>query len=1214
MDLKDFDRNSLALIINEYIMMNANCLDFSFFNSNTYDTVFDKFDTHIVKMISATFASHLCNKLMNFYTLEDLESVSEMVPQSKGMETIDEALQNLDYQKERNGFMVISFIDKLTYMVSEARPTLELEEILEISKYIIDNNDFNNPSISLESMMQMGMLRAIYTEERIKTMFSQTEKKSEVDEVFKGIVISVENLATNINSFPLIYFTQAIVNAFGQISPEYFSYQTILKASQLLLEEDLSSNIAFFSPEIQAHSQKLHIRLSDAIMNNKPDVFKAIFEEKFKGNLAFSRYMIGVTLINKFVMSKASSDQSILLCFEEMFIKLFENIQCDAEYKKLLLTIIRNDKFNFGEHLTSAGSKSEISIFENRLKKLFYQFLLLVYCFKENFGYDTDFWKQWIKGKFVNSKLKCQLVGSDRLNNYCSIMSNIITERLGDGSYQDYGANLSRNLGVYRCSCLYMYSIGNCGYAVEDRPCPVCKKLIGGRSHSLLQREGHIHLKTLESINAEIQKEYDSLNSGKVYKPHTILNKECLESLPLKLNENSMDSLIKMMKNNAKTLSSSQKTNAETESTMKEYEGELSLRHLFDHMLIIAIPEILPDDQSISFKESLKGLLPYQDPKFKEIFGSIAGNKINNHNEYFLAHIKNDLETLSKYASFRNPTDIFDFMRALLSKMSEKFLAGNKLTEKKLLLDGSQFENAGKLISYQAECIRIQNEEKPSETTILKNIFMRKENPDRILQFFVQNGRKFNIMYRGMRHNSILKQEVLKEFQEQVRGLQNYSLIQEVVNYDNILKDFPRIVSANLELPHYINTVYQRQFDYDETVNMKITDLDDPHLKELFKSFRDVWENKVPLYEDTHPGVFSFALLCQQDLNVRGFIEDIIKHKKENLIKFLFVSPFQFEDSLDFIYMKSIIYTFVEKFHNEFIRKVNKVLNLDSENSKNVNTKTISNCHSSDFVSDCKWEEHVLNNFWYDPSVDKENQVSFNFDRIQYLCAQEMKKPLILAEKTDMAYYDFKKTNITEAVDELKNLFQKIQQEPLSPEQLENFSNLNEKNCEKTWELLIEISNYVLKNFLFNNSNLTFEEVVTHNKAGNALNRFSAYEKSLHAKLQLCHFENLFEVVETRRFTLTLLKEKYLFSQPLEQTQLSALQAFAASQPQTKVAELKLQYQNIVKEYYSQGEQFRKLSFDMVGFETDLFENGDVLGSCVPSQYFEIMKVLDKKN
>ncbi len=60
-----------------------------------------------------------------------------------------------------------------------------------------------------------------------------------------------------------------------------------------------------------------------------------------------------------------------------------------------------------------------------------------------------------------------------------------------------------------------------------------------------------------------------------------------------------------------------------------------------------------------------------------------------------------------------------------------------------------------------------------------------------------------------------------------------------------------------------------------EAKDLDFSTLDDPTLQHLFKEFRNVWTTVIPKHEDTHPEVFSFAFMCNQNLNVANYIEQL---------------------------------------------------------------------------------------------------------------------------------------------------------------------------------------------------------------------------------------------------------------------------------------------------------------------------------------------------
>ena len=189
------------------------------------------------------------------------------------------------------------------------------------------------------------------------------------------------------------------------------------------------------------------------------------------------------------------------------------------------------------------------------------------------------------------------------------------------------------NLGIYKCSCDYIYSIGNCGYAMVTIPCPKCGLPIGGENHTSVSRKGHEHVKSFDDFGVLIKGFYTK--GASTYNPHTVINSSSLELTPLKLSELGLKEVIEgTRKKSCKYI-------------LDNFYGSVTIRHMFDHMLIISLPEILDEGTSKDFINSLKKLLPYETPSFKELFGRMSGRSITNHSEYFLAHVKNDLEQLS---------------------------------------------------------------------------------------------------------------------------------------------------------------------------------------------------------------------------------------------------------------------------------------------------------------------------------------------------------------------------------------------------------------------------------------------------------------------------------------------------------------------------------------------------------------------------------------
>ena len=82
----------------------------------------------------------------------------------------------------------------------------------------------------------------------------------------------------------------------------------------------------------------------------------------------------------------------------------------------------------------------------------------------------------------------------------------------------------------------------------------------------------------------------------------------------------------------------------------------------------------------------------------------------------------------------------------------------------------------------------------------------------------------------------------------------------------------------------------------------------------------------------------------------------------------IFIDPKEYND-VNLLYINSIVRTFIEKFHNSIVDRVNKVLHLDTAIEGNSLQKNIEYCSQEDYLGPVNFEQHVLNNFWYSTSV-----------------------------------------------------------------------------------------------------------------------------------------------------------------------------------------------------------------------------------------------------
>lgn len=1194
------DLESLALIVSEYVNTNAQSFNFNLFIGDEFDNLFSIFDERQQEKIASSLAHDISNNIDSFYNFDDFQSVINRIDKSRALTNYDAFLSTIDTSKARNIDILVSLIDKLYFNGLSKVEQLNTKESLKIFEFIQKTSDFVKIHTGLENMIRYTMIRLTFNPAAMITLHSDDSAIKMLDSLIVDSSRSKEHFIDNPNSFPFIYFLQEMVVENGDMSRYQLQYNSVRNICGVVMDEDASGSIVFFEQDVQKYYIDMNNKLSDYAYNGDLDKISALMKQTFKGSSKFNLYVVGVVLLNKFINPVSKEDAKVIQNVKDLFMKALSKVQMSDLYKRLLFAIIRGDKFNFMQFL---GDDITDPNYETRLKKVFYQFLLIAICFADEVGYDLDFWKKWCNKNYENKTFKAQIVNSNEINNMASIFENIVVERLSDGSYMDYGPQYVANLGIYKCSCNYVYSIGNCGYAMVTRPCPVCQKEIGGTNHQFVQRKGHEHIKNLEEFNTMIQDAYKA-GLGK-YSPHTVVNKSALETTPIKIKEFGIKGIVDAMKNRGKT------------DEMANFQSNLSIRHMFDHMLIISLPELLEPSDATLFTESLKYLLPYEIKSFNEIMGRMAGRKISNHSEYFLAHIKNDIETLSQAFNFRNPVQIFDYMRAIMSTIAEKILNGKKMSLTDVLINSLDLSNPSLILPRQQAIADSIRDNELDLKCVFKAILFRNIKTGLIKNIFPKNGQQFEHIYKFMRHNDLNSKYILDKFNKKLAEGSTNGLLKNIVNYQDILKDFPIMVDANVKMAQHFNLNYDRAYNFDDASELDIMKIDDLTLKRLFADFQRIWTEVIPMYEDKFPEVFSFAFMCQQNLNVKDFIDGLLAPGGAIMRKFLFIDPKEYND-INLLYMSSIVRTFVDKFHNMIVEKINKVLKLDTTDERNVGKKNIEYCSPEDYVSYVGFEHHVLNNFWYETSAESENNIHFDMGRIEYLCARDMKKNMINFDEKDIRYYNFKNTKLTEYESNLQDLIKKIKPVELDQETVKYFEDLPESSISKSYEFILEVSNYVLSNFMFNDEYMPLKQIVM-TKPEASLLRFSSYDENLHSKLALGNLRDLYIMLKDLKFEWDVTNNREKYNVNLDVTQSDAILKFCNDDvgiTGEDLTRVKDEIRDLMLDNYQQGSAFLNQPLAYFGFDisdmTPDYSMVEAFGQLRGEQYLNILDIMNQ--
>jgi len=481
-------------------------------------------------------------------------------------------------------------------------------------------------------------------------------------------------------------------------------------------------------PELRASFVKLRDELDDVSYKKEFNKAREIFDRAQGGEKRVQLYMIGVALINKFVNAVKQTDAAVVQNLKNSYISMFDQLAVNPQYVELLRIIVNDTSFSYSTFMVGEQDPQ----YEIRLRKTFLQFLLVCILF-EDFGYNMDAWKDW-ENEISSSQFKCKVVNTEAINNSCSVSENIITERLADGSYQDYGGNLTKNLGIYRCSCGHIYSIGNCGYAVMKSTCPKCGGVIGGEGHQFMAREGHMHIKTLPEMFQIITDEY--MKNSHRYNLHTVVNHTSLEFFPFKILEVGIDTFMEKRKLKGNS------------PFWQIFFCNLFLRHLFDHMLLTIIPETLTAANKETYDAKMQSIVDFKNPNIKELYGKMSGKEVHNYMEYFLAHVKNDIEILKSELHFENPVEIFDWLRATMTVAVEKIHKEKKtFTGKTSFLTETDVTDPQALLIEQNKNIEKMVCTDVSTKFVVKSMFFRKVEGNLLYTFMHSFKEETNSIY-----------------------------------------------------------------------------------------------------------------------------------------------------------------------------------------------------------------------------------------------------------------------------------------------------------------------------------------------------------------------------------------------------------------------------------------------------------------------------------
>ena len=547
-----------------------------------------------------------------------------------------------------------------------------------------------------------------------------------------------------------------------------------------------------------------------------------------------------------------------------------------------------------------------------------------------------------------------------------------------------FGLASSQANSFYKCSCGFIYGIGNCGKAWMESKCPECGLTIGGRSHKIAQREGHVQINESEIFEKHRAK---LLDYSIRYHHHDLFPKNKKENIKQKaLHEGylfrvmhlyshvfylALIYLTKTEKGYKRFLKQLTRKNNNMKLTLQEKEEQMitcfeshiqqDLYYMMDYLRLSEPPFDYLCSLILSIRESHSNLYNYNvkgesNQNFFKFVSSAELQKLLKFELYMTNQVKMVLE------NFEETKDFVDHFKQEIQKDQSK----NDDFKNDWILNKSTFE---KIQSQNNNGMLIQNLRLPrifdfndftselNERTggdkypFLKFYIAHKELIDKIikqiLEVHLKLARYFNDTYAfcfTKEHLRFLKiKHLLNEYSEK-------ELMQE--------KEFENFKDAGITLL---------------SVKQKLGIKKDKKLANLYKEFVYLWELILRL-QNKFPEVFSFNFECHQGVEM-GVNQKKLKDEEIDLIYFVAIT-----NSEDLNMMLTIFQT-CAKFQNKLLEEF-----ILSENSESqIEDVPLAYASSFDFVSlPENFLEDLVNLYAFnEPSFNNASRINFNFQKIE---------------------------------------------------------------------------------------------------------------------------------------------------------------------------------------------------------------------------------------
>lgn len=1193
------DTGRLTLLLGEYIRMHAQVESFTYYQSDDLDKVLKMLPNHkkVVDSFAAIISHTIGEHFPHFWPIEEnidkkFNQESLNTPEMQRMNTI---LSNFGLSKTKSLLVYVHLVD---YLYLKSQPSdgtsnglaADDESILHLLTLLKDPEIIKNLKFSQCS----GLMAMVYI--RSYTLNPLNKCLSKINDLLLNIVDIKEDFFVKASTYLLIYFIQRGSYILGDIDK-----LAVRMSSVRILADIMNSagdtDLMIVSADSDSNTRLVHLndRAHAEISKQDEQSFKKLVEESFQSSAQNNWFIFGIALINRFFPNGSSEGlEAIMEGMRNNYKEMVNRLNVPSQIKSIYEIIINGQLPNMENLLDSDKSTVDVnSKVYLKLKKTVCHLLLLISCYKDHLGYTFSPTELMDMQGIKTQVLQTKFATTDKLSNICSVMFNIIRERLGDGSYQDYGANFGRNLGIYQCSCEFVYSIGNCGYAMEKSKCPKCGKEIGGGNHTAVQRPGHKHIQTLKELFDILAAEYNSHSVH--YKVHPLVSMNSTEMLSSGLVKLGLEDYVKNR----------------NKDDAQEIEGQqlrTVMQHLIDHVYFYCLKFTLPQGDRSSINNKLESYLKLSDPNNSMMAGKINGHPITNSADYFANHVRNDIEQIRQLTKVSNISEALNYINYAISMISTNCYTSKTSVDIKREI----FFNPVQKLKDLENLKNAQLSSQDDKNKLIRNVIHRKaerEEP-RIYVSLDPRGEPtdhrtvIGNVYPLMRHYPLSRSCILGEFKNRVDTCP-HPFLQAVIRYHYVLLDFPKMVLANLDLTLHLNNNYDGVFLTEESTKVDIPSLKDTVLDDLFREFTEVWKYVIPTHEKTHPDVFSFAFMCNQNLDVASFIERVLKPGGSTLINLMLVSSKDTFGGQAILYMKGILRTLMDGFHNKLVKMARRVVALEEGRGglKKIPMELVT---KDDLVTAANYEPVVIDNIWVSGDPTMENEINFNFQRIEYILAKEFLKAEINCEEDSMKFYNFKNSKIIESERLVEGLSSKVTLVQLSREMVNSVQDYSAEDVELSLQFIREVGEYISQNFLFSDENLLLSDLLKNSKNTNLSKRFTQFCQKKHGLLVIGHISVYFSLLKDRQFQQKLNDPKK-YKKEVKSDHLTSIRKEMAVLTKAKLDSLRSSMTQVMRDSITQP-SFPEL---LMEHHLDDIDNLPSLTGITWSQYWTIAKAID---